>query len=111
MARRNPNLIRKIQQGDIIRAAWLNQTVEQINANTRAIASPKQISPELDAGGDEPTASLGNESFSATITSAETTTVTITDDGGNDHDIERVDEFEAVEDSTGRIMNSSLTYS
>lgn len=108
-------LLEGIKPGQVIKAEWLNRITEALNANTRAIQAPKE--KDLPAGsGDEDTApeetaTIGNEVFNATISEAsDTTTVTITDDGGNDHDIQRVDTFEAVETTTGRTMTFNLTY-
>lgn len=106
------DLLQGIKPGQIITADWLNKVKNAINANTQAIKTPYQ--KDLPAGtGDEGSGeatAVGDESFSAGASDITSTTVTITDDGGNDHDIERIDTIVFTEDTTGRKMTLDITY-
>ena len=105
-------LLKGIKPGDVITAEWLTKITRVINANTRAINSPSQ--KDLPAGtGDTDSgesAGVSDEYFEAGSSDITSTTVTITDDGGNDHDIERIDTIVFTETTTGRTMTLDITY-
>ena len=101
----NKELLRRINVGDVITAELLNKITVAINRNTQGYAGARQIETSADTEFDS---SVGNEVFDST--SGTETTVTITDDAGNDHTIERVDSIVFTEQTSGRTMTLNITY-
>lgn len=105
----NHRILEGIKAGDVITATWLNQVKTALNANTRAINGPKRKISATEQN-NEGVSAIADESFSAGSTDITSTTVTITDSNGDTHDIERIDEIVFTEDTSGRTMTLSITY-
>ncbi len=100
----NNKILGRIKVGDVITSELLNSITLAINDNTKAVASPVQADPYEDSN----TESVGNEIFDST--SGTETTITITDDNGDQHDVERVDSVVFTEQTSGRTLTLNLTY-
>ncbi len=105
----NHDVLRGVKPGDVVTAEWLSRVATAINANTKAVQSPREVlQPAEETNETTDTESIGNEVFDST--SGTETTITITDDNGDDHDIERVDSVVFTEQTSGRTMTLNLTY-
>lgn len=104
---RKHEMVKPLKRGDPLTAKRLNRIVESVNANTDAIKSPRQKDIEAGSSGGS---DIGDESFTAGPSDITSTTVTITDDAGNDHDIERIDTIVLTETTSGRTMTLTITY-
>jgi len=104
-------ILGRIKPGDVLTAELINQITAAVNANTKAIPTPKTVENYISETDPGAPSNIGNESFSAGPSDITSTTVTITDDNGDDHDIERIDEIVFTESTTGRTLTLSITYS
>lgn len=108
---RSTDILQGIKPGDVITASWLNEVKDAINRNTKAVAGPREVLQSAEeltttSGGS----SIGDETFTAGPADITSTVVTITDDGGNDHDIERIDTIVFTETTSGRQMTLQISY-
>lgn len=112
------DLLKNLRVGDVITADHMNQIARLVNTNTHALRKPQQRADTGegagDGGGDSGSTggggSVGNESFTANAADITSTTVTITDNGGNTHDIERIDTIVFTEDNSGRTLTLDINY-
>ena len=106
----NTEWLKRINVGDTITASLLNKITSAINANTRAVKTPRQIDESDDtfSSGGSSGGSIGDEIFDSV--SGTETTVTATDSNGDTVDIERVDIIEFQEQASGRTMTLNITY-
>lgn len=107
ISQRNIKILKGIKKGDVITAEYVTAIAEAINANTRAIATPRQLDDGDEIGVSGQT-SVGDEVFDSV--SGTETTVTITDSNGDTHDIERVDTIKFQEQGSGRFLTLNITY-
>ena len=109
MSRRVTRNLSKFSPGDAITATRLSGITEAVNANTKAIARPQQktVQTVTQTGGG---GSIGNETFSAGAANMTTELVTVTDNAGNTHDVERITQIVLTEGTSGRTMTLNLSY-
>jgi len=102
------DLIKNISVGDVITADLLNKIATTVNANTRALRSPRSIAIPDDELTNDPSTGVGNEVFDST--SGTETTVVHTDSAGDTVSIDRVDTIVLTEQTSGRTMTLNITY-
>lgn len=98
---------RRLRRGDVITADLLNDMGAAIARNTQAIQKPQQ--KDISAGETGGESSTGAE-YSAGASDITSETVTITDDGGNDHDIERITKIVFTNDVDGSTLTLNISY-
>lgn len=105
---RQHNKVEETRKGQLITANKLTSMARAINAQTDAVARPRQ--KDLPNGSTGEAAAGTNTTWTAGASDITSTTVTITDSASNTHDIERIDEIVFTNAETGETMTLQITY-